>query len=129
MSDFKVSGILSYIGDTEYINETFTKRMVTLDVEVKKKDNTSFTNQIAFQLANATAPMVDNFKVGDVVEISFSLKSNRSEKDGVVRFFTNANAYSIKQGWTAKPPQQQAIEPPKDEPLFPDEPENDDLPF
>lgn len=65
----------------------------------------SYRNQFTGQIERANYPKfeftgnhvddLNDFNMGDIVTVSFSLNGSRSEKDGQVRYFTNVQGYKI----------------------------------
>ena len=90
---FQISGIIQQIGNTE---------------SIPYQDNVldcSYRNQFTGQIERANYPKfeftgnhvddLNDFNIGDIVTVSFSLNGSRSEKDGQVRYFTNVQGYKI----------------------------------
>lgn len=97
---FQISGIIQQIGNTEsipYQDKVFKKRELVLDCSYRNQ----FTGQIEranypkFEFTGIHVDDLNNFNLGDIVTVSFSLNSSRSEKDGQVRYFTNVQGYRI----------------------------------
>ncbi len=97
---FQISGIIQHIGNTlriPYQGKVFKKRELVLDC--------SYRNQFTGQMERANYPKfeftsnhvddLNDFNIGDIVTVSFSLNGSRSEKDGQVRYFTNVQGYKI----------------------------------
>lgn len=95
MSSLKLQGRITYIGSTVQVTEKFSKREFAIETEDVSNNGTVFTNTVALQFTNKQTPILDNFSIGQNVEVSFNARSNRNDKDGVVRFFTNLNAYAM----------------------------------
>lgn len=94
---FQISGIIQHIGNTEsipYQDKVFKKRELVLDCS-------QFTGQIEranypkFEFTSNHVDDLNDFNIGDIVTVSFSLNGSRSEKDGQVRYFTNVQGYKI----------------------------------
>ena len=97
---FQISGIIQQIGNTEsipYQDKVFKKRELVLDCSYRNQ----FTGQIEranypkFEFTGIHVDDLNNFKLGDIVTVSFSLNGSRSEKDGQVRYFTNVQGFKI----------------------------------
>lgn len=97
---FQISGIIQHIGNTEsipYQDKVFKKRELVLDCSYRNQ----FTGQIEranypkFEFTGNHVDDLNDFNMGDIVTVSFSLNSSRSEKDGQVRYFTNVQGYKI----------------------------------
>ena len=97
---FQISGIIQHIGNTEsipYQGKVFKKRELVLDCSYRNQ----FTGQIEranypkFEFTSNHVDDLNDFNIGDIVTVSFSLNGSRSEKDGQVRDFTNVQGYKI----------------------------------
>lgn len=97
---FQISGIIQQIGNTEsipYQDKVFKKREIVLDCSYRNQ----FTGQIEranypkFEFTGLHVDDLNNFKIGDIVTVSFVLNGSRSEKDGQVRYFTNVQGFKI----------------------------------
>lgn len=97
---FQISGIIQHIGNTEsipYQDKVFKKRELVLDCSYRNQ----FTGQIEranypkFEFTSNHVDDLNDFNIGDIVTVSFSLNGSRSEKDGQVRYFTNVQGYKI----------------------------------
>lgn len=97
---FQISGIIQHIGNTEsipYQDKVFKKRELVLDCSYRNQ----FTGQIEranypkFEFTGNHVDDLNDFNIGDIVTVSFSLNGSRSEKDGQVRYFTNVQGYKI----------------------------------
>ena len=97
---FQISGIIQHIGNTEsipYQGKVFKKRELVLDCSYRNQ----FTGQIErtnypkFEFTSNHVDDLNDFNIGDIVMVSFSLNGSRSEKDGQVRYFTNVQGYKI----------------------------------
>ena len=97
---FQISGIIQQIGNTEsipYQDKVFKKRELVLDCSYRNQ----FTGQIEranypkFEFTGNHVDDLNDFNMGDIVTVSFSLNGSRSEKDGQVRYFTNVQGYKI----------------------------------
>ena len=97
---FQISGIIQHIGNTEsipYQGKVFKKRELVFDFSYRNQ----FTGQIErtnypkFEFTSNHVDDLNDFNIGDIVTVSFSLNGSRSEKDGQVRYFTNVQGYKI----------------------------------
>lgn len=80
-------GTVHHIGSTQQISEKFKKREIVLT-----DGAASYPQFIAFTFAQKNVDMLDEFKVGDEVDITFTLKG-RQWKD---KFFNELSAFRIK---------------------------------
>lgn len=113
---FQISGIIQHIGNTEsipYQDKVFKKRELVLDCSYRNQ----FTGQIEranypkFEFTSNHVDDLNDFKIGDIVTVSFSLNGSRSEKDGQVRYFTNVQGYRIEK-YQSRYNQQQGVNQP-----------------
>lgn len=75
---------------------TFTKRQVVLDAShYDPMTGQKFENYPAFDFVGNRVNELDNFKVGDLVTISFALNGRPFDKDGKTTYFTSVNGYKI----------------------------------
>ena len=97
---FQINGIIQHIGNTvsiPYQDKVFNKRELVLDCSYRNQ----FTGQIEranypkFEFTGNHVDDLNDFNIGDIVTVSFSLNGSRSEKDGQVRYFTNVQGYKI----------------------------------
>lgn len=110
---FQISGIIQHIGNTEsipYQDKVFKKRELVLDCSYRNQ----FTGQIEranypkFEFTSNHVDDLNDFNIGDIVTVSFSLNGSRSEKDGQVRYFTNVQGYRIEK-YQSRYNQQQGV--------------------
>lgn len=90
------TGTVSYIGEVQEMKENFTKR--DFAIEVTHHDQYSgveYKFELAFQLTNNNTGLLDAFAFGQPVTVSFGIRSNRTEKDGEIKYFTNLNAFKL----------------------------------
>lgn len=113
---FQISGIIQQIGNTEsipYQDKVFKKRELVLDCSYRNQ----FTGQIEranypkFEFTSNHVDDLNDFNIGDIVTVSFSLNGSRSEKDGQVRYFTNVQGYRIEK-YQSRYNQQQGVNQP-----------------
>lgn len=109
---FTISGIIQQIGNTEsipYQDKVFKKRELVLDCSYRNQ----FTGQVErpnypkFEFTGIHVDDLNNYQIGDIVTVSFSLNGSRSEKDGQVRYFTNIQGFKIEKYQTRYNNQQQ----------------------
>ncbi|MBE0654416.1 MAG: DUF3127 domain-containing protein [Bacteroidales bacterium] len=91
---FEISGILIAKYDTTTISDKFKKR----EFVIEKKDNSGgfeFVDFIKFQLVQDKCAILDPYKSGDELKVSFNLRGRKWEKDGTTSYFTNLEAWKI----------------------------------
>lgn len=88
-------GTLYEIFDEQQITPTFKKKEFVLEVVDESPTGMTFTNYASFQLINNSCGLIDNFEKGEKVKVSFNVRGNKWERDGVVRYITNLNAWRV----------------------------------
>lgn len=96
----QISGKVLIIDDVISIptrsGNTFTKRQIVLDAShYDPMTGQKFENYPAFDFVGNRVNELDNFKVGDLVTISFALNGRPFDKDGKTTYFTSVNGYKI----------------------------------
>lgn len=114
--NYKITGIISKIGQRESKSNSFTARQVILDVE-----DGNYTQNIPIQFTQDRCDLCDNFSEGEEVTISFNLRG-RIWQD---KCFGSIEGWKIEGTGNVKPKPQEA------EPVaaIVDEPPTDSLPF
>lgn len=94
-----ITGYIHYIGPTEaipYRDKVFYKRELVLDAShYDRFSGAKFENYPKMELTNNNCSVIDQFKVGDLVTVSFALAGRKVEKDGQISYYTNINAYKV----------------------------------
>ena len=126
----QIIGRVFQIGDTEAVkskagSKTYYKR--ELIVDATRFDGLTgergYDNYPSFEFSGDNCQLLNQFKQGDIVVVSFDLQGTKYEKDGQTRFFTRIRGYKIelKQASQTHPQYQQpTYQPPQVE---------DDTPF
>lgn len=124
---FEITGRLTEKFDTQNVSDKFKKREFV--IEYRDNPNSSFTEFIKFQLTQDRCSLADGFQVGQDVKIWFNLRGRKWEKDGVVNYFTNLEAWKMEaaSAVAASAPSAAAALP--DAPAFPADDSTNDLPF
>lgn len=113
-------GKLHIIGDVVSIptksGSTIQKRTIVLDCTTYDRyTGQQMANFPSFEMSGERTKLTDNFKVGDMVEVSFFLSGRQYEKDGKTQYFTSIVAYGIKAhkvyGGSSTSVQQPLVEP------------------
>ncbi len=128
MDSYLASGKIVHIGETEQITDTFKKRVVV--VEIISGDQGQYANEVPFELMNKAAHYVDSMKVGDTVDLMFSLGGNAWVRDGHPTIWFGSNkCFNIKvQGGGQATPAQAGQGVPATAGSYADEPV-DEIPF
>ena len=89
---YTLKGELKVINEVQQISDSFKKReFVVVDASGQ------YAQTILFQAVQDRCDLLNNFKVGDNVEVTFFLRGREwtNPKDGVVRFFNSLDAWKI----------------------------------
>ena len=89
---YTLKGELKVINDTVQISDSFKKReFVVIDASGQ------YAQTILLQTVQDKCNLLDKFKVGDSVNVSFNLNGREweSPKDGTIRFFNSLDAWKI----------------------------------
>jgi hypothetical protein len=89
---YTLKGELKVVSDVQQISDSFKKReFVVVDASGQ------YAQTIQFQAVQDRCDLLNNFKVGDNVEVTFFLRGREwtNPKDGVVRFFNSLDAWKI----------------------------------
>ncbi|MCL6523706.1 MAG: DUF3127 domain-containing protein [Thermoflavifilum sp.] len=91
---FEITGKIVAKFDVVQRTESFRTREFVIE---KVEDfNGKFISQfIKFQLVQDRTSLIDRFREGDEVKVSFNIKGSRWEKDGRVNYITNLDAWRI----------------------------------
>jgi len=93
MATLQATGKVLKIGKVQEVGEKkFKKRAILIEETIKGKDK-DFTNTVYAEFTQDKCAVLDNFKVGQMVEVSINVKS--TEYQG--KYFTNLNAFAIKE--------------------------------
>lgn len=90
---FELTGKILEISSTQNITDKFKKR----EFIVEYKDNPSgmYVQYLKFQFTGDKVTLLDTFKPGQDVTISFNLKGRKYEKDGRTTYFMDLEAWKI----------------------------------
>ena len=109
----EVKGTVKVVNTTQVVSDKFSKREFVLTT------NDMYPQDILFQLTQDKCTLLDMFKVGDKVEVSFNLRGREwTNPQGEVKYFNSLEAWKIFKDTNVE---HNAT---KDEPV-----ENDNLPF
>jgi len=125
--NFELSGRIIETGETKTFSEKFRKREFVIEKTTSTPTN-EFTDYIKFQLVNNNCDLLNPYKPGDEVTVSFNIKGNKWEKEGKTSYFTNLDAWRIEGSGSPAQPTDHAADP---GPGADDAPpaDTDDLPF
>jgi hypothetical protein len=90
MSELKLSGNIKVINETQVISEKFSKR------EFVVTDNSMYPQDISFQFTQDKCGILDGYKAGQNVEVSFNLRGREwTSPTGEVKYFNTLEAWRI----------------------------------
>jgi len=88
------SGRLHAVFDTKQITERFHKREFVLEIS----ENSNFPQHVAFELTGDRVGEIEAFKVGDTLEVEFSLRGREwTSRTGEVKYFNSLDVRSVRQ--------------------------------
>lgn len=103
---FEITGKLIQVSPTQQVSERFKKREFVLEIAEEINGNV-YTNYAKMQLVQNKCEIIDNYKMGDAIKVSFNIKGNKWERDGNVNYITNLDAWRVEaagQGSSASAP-------------------------
>jgi len=89
---YTLKGELKVINDTQQVSDSFKKREFVVSDRSGQYEQT-----ILLQVVQDRCDLLNNFKVGDLVEVTFFLNGREwtNPKDGNVRYFNSLDAWKI----------------------------------
>ncbi|HHV00184.1 MAG TPA: DUF3127 domain-containing protein [Bacteroidales bacterium] len=126
--EYQITGRVAEVYPVNRISERFRKR----EFVIEHKDSSSkqvYVDYIKFQLTQDRCEIIDESWLRQDVTVTFNIRGNRWEKNGVANYITNLNALSVTRGIAVAENGQQAIVNPQLEDAPSPSPELDDLPF
>jgi hypothetical protein len=124
---FEITGKVIEVYPTVQVSDKFRKR----EFVIEKKETGGaavFVDYLKFQLVQDKCDLINESFLQEEIKIFFNLKGNKWERDGIINYFTNLDAWKIEK--TSSAGREQNFSPNK--PLEDIPPENDelsDLPF
>ena len=96
---FKLEGTLKVANETQVISEKFSKREFVIET------TDQYPQQVMFQLTQDKCNLLDAFKVGNQLEVSFNLRGREwTSPAGEVKYFNTLEAWRLDVlGATAQP--------------------------
>lgn len=123
-----IKGQLYKIGQTEEVTDRFSKREFAISIQTQYG-----MNFVKFELQNQKCDLIEEFRVGDFLEVSFDFKGRAwTGKDGKETIFNTIVAWKIERvGQNQSAAEQPKQQPAKEEqvPATQATKESDDLPF
>ncbi len=123
MSNLSVEGKLKRIHDEQVISDRFKKREFVIETEEQ------YPQILIFQLAQDKTNLIDQFSLGDKIEVFFNLRGREWQKDpeAEIRVFNTLDAWRIQKVEAIQAADNMDV-PAAVEPIAPAS-EEDDLPF
>lgn len=124
-----IKGKILEISDTQQVTNTFKKR----EFVVEYADNPQYPEFIKFELIQDKCDLLNNFNVGDDLDVHFNLKGRKwTDPKGEVKYFNSLQAWRLEaassnpdSGNSAPSDSMEGLE----EPGWITDNEEDDLPF
>ncbi|HLP13468.1 MAG TPA: DUF3127 domain-containing protein [Flavobacteriales bacterium] len=100
MLSFK--GTIKLINDTAQVSEKFKKREFVIT-----ETNSPYPQEVIFQLTQEKVDLINDFKVGEEVEVNFNLRGRAwlDPKTNVTKYFNSLDAWKIARVGAAQPVQ------------------------
>ncbi len=127
--EFEITGKVAEVYQVIRVNERFRKREFVIEHK-ESGSGQPYVDFIKFQLTQDKCDLIDESWLRHDVTVTFNIKGNRWEKNGMVNYITNLNALTVTKGTAAatadgtKQPRSVTLE---DSPS--PSPDLDDLPF
>jgi hypothetical protein len=87
---FKINGTLKVANATQVISEKFSKREFVIET------TDQYLQQVMFQLTQDKCNLLDAFKVGNQLEVSFNLRGREwTNPQGEVKYFNTLEAWRL----------------------------------
>lgn len=87
---YTLKGTITAIKPTQQISDKFSKR------EIVVNDNSRYPQEILFQFTNDNCMVLDSYKVGQDVEVSFNLRGREwTSPQGEVKYFNTLEGWKI----------------------------------
>jgi hypothetical protein len=95
---FKINGTLKVANQTQVISEKFSKREFVIET------NDQYPQLVMFQLTQDKCNLLDAFKVGNQLEVSFNLRGREwTSPAGEVKYFNTLEAWRLESIGTELP--------------------------
>lgn len=100
----EVTGKLLVKYDTQQVSDKFKKREFVVELAEEINGNI-YTNYAKMQLVQNKCDIIDRFKEGEIVKVSFNIKGNSyvDRKDGMTKYITNLDAWRVESASAGQP--------------------------
>ena len=125
---FEIEGKLIEKYNTEQVSDRFKKREFVIE-KTSESYGKEYIDTIKFQLTQDKCSELDAVNINDNIKVTFNIKGRRWEKNGIVNYFNNLEAWKINSTSNSNAPSN--VPPPdvSEADLIPLDEDNDDLPF
>ena len=90
---------------TQQITDSFQKR----EFVVEFSENPQYPEFLKFELIQANCEQLENFEVGDQLNISFNLKGRKwTDKEGTVKYFNSLQAWRLEKEAAGQTPTEES---------------------
>ncbi|WP_242928907.1 DUF3127 domain-containing protein [Pontibacter vulgaris] len=87
---FEIQGKLYEVFEEQQVSDKFKKREFVLEIP-----DGSYTQYCKFQLTQDKCNLLDQYKTGDEVKVTFNLSGKPFVKNGTTMYFTNLQAWRL----------------------------------
>lgn len=122
---FELTGKVAEVFPIQEFSEKFKKREFVVEKSETGRDRV-YTDYIKFQLVQDRVSLIDSFRVGEDIKVTFNIKGSKWEKDGRGGYITNLDAWRLEKVGQDSAPMQNN-EPANNPSPLPEM--EDDLPF
>ncbi|HRG28022.1 MAG TPA: DUF3127 domain-containing protein [Chitinophagales bacterium] len=91
---YELSGKLLEIFPTQEVSASFKKREFVIEKSESVNDRV-FTDVIKFQLIQDRCALLDSYKLGEEVKVTFNIKGSKWEKEGRTNYFVNLDVWRM----------------------------------
>lgn len=130
--NFELQGTLIVKNDTQVISDRFKKREFVIEKKETSPNGFEFVDTIKFQLTQDKVEIIENFQLGQNINVHFNIKGNKWEKGGQVNYFVNLDAWKVEEAGAATssaPASSGSMPPPPPPSDIPEDDGTGDLPF
>ncbi|MCU0378082.1 MAG: DUF3127 domain-containing protein [Bacteroidales bacterium] len=126
--EFEITGKIAEVYQIIKVNERFRKREFVIEHK-ESGSGQPYVDFIKFQLTQDKCDIIDESWLRHDVTVTFNIKGNRWEKNGMVNYITNLNALTVTKGIAATPDGTKQVRNVTLEDSPSPSPDLDDLPF
>jgi len=89
---FSIKGRIVVINELQHISDTFQKREFVVEVP---ESNPQYTNLISLEFIKEKCSLLDQYQVGQEVDVGFNLKGRKWDGPKGTRYFNTLQAWRI----------------------------------